>query len=137
MYVFFVPYLVVLSFFLEGRKGIPPAYHLFQFFIARSGRRQMDDATRKRGVTFDASGFYRKVSPGRADRHQAAMEEKELREATKRAAEATRRANERSAKLSAAEEARVRAAEDAVRKMEEQQRAKAREEAIRNERRRR
>lgn len=125
MYVLFIPYLIALSFLIEGRSGVPPAYRLFQFFIARSGAQYVDQES------FDPRAFKRDTEDERHDRYQARMEEEELRAAAERARAAADKMNERSARRMEAEAARVRAAEDAAKAAEEKFRAKARERASR------
>ena len=126
MLVFFVPFLVFLTFILEDQTGIPPAYYVFQFFITRSGAEQMDAASGSVGRQFGVTEFNRRVVARRADKHQAKLEAKELRAATKRARSETAKFDAKSARLAAAEEKRIRAAEEALTEMETNHRSKSR-----------
>ena len=84
-YMLLIPYLLVLTFFIEGQSGVPPGYRFFQFFIARSGHRHIDRALGESGSTFNTTGFRRRVEEPRVDRYQSKMEAEELRAAAQRA----------------------------------------------------
>jgi hypothetical protein len=121
MYVILVPYLVVLSFIIEGHDGIPPAYRFFQFFITKSGSKHVDQDF------FNPQAFDQDVRGTRADRYQAKMEEEELLAAAQRARDEAEKVRVKDTKRMEAEAARLRAAEEAAKAAEEKYRAKVRE----------
>ena len=77
-YTLLIPYVVMLTFFIPGQTGVPPAYRLFQALITNTGIRKLARSRSGADHADNLSTLMQANQHPRSDKYQALLEAEEL-----------------------------------------------------------